>query len=111
MRYAPEPADVFLTVDPESGGVAAADAPDDAVPIKALITLALPVSTKTEAARKVGRRLDDRGFREAWAELEAAGDIQQAAGIWRVVATDPPKASNGHHPPLRLVDGDDPGAA
>jgi hypothetical protein len=102
MRYAPEPADVFLTIDPESGGVAAAESPDPkpktrSAPVreavKAAILAALPAS-KSDVATRIGRKLNDSTFRGAWGELEAAGEIAQNGSGWVVVVMSDPRATD-----------------
>lgn len=98
MRYAPEPADVFLTVDPEAGGVAGSDPPEDTGPqvsareaVTTAIKAALPAKTKKEVADKVGRRTDDKTFRDAWNDLRAAGELAEINGVWE---------GGGSHQPL-----------
>lgn len=116
MRYAPEPVDVFLEIDPEAGGVAASD-PPEACPVvprrQALavaIGAALPAKTKREVADKVGCRPDNQEFRGAWSDLRDAGELVEINGVWEggggglslgVPTTTP--LSNGHH---RLTDED-----
>ena len=91
MRYAIEPRDVFLEIAVEQGGVIAAGAPAAAptrptsTTVRQEILDSLPCATKTEAARKIGRSLNDRTFREVWAELERAGAIAPANGKGVVV--------------------------
>ncbi|UGS35248.1 AAA family ATPase [Capillimicrobium parvum] len=89
MRYAPEPADVFLGISPECGGVESSSPPENPGPqvpareaVAAAIKAALPAATKTEVARKVGRAINDRTFRDAWRDLEEAGEIAENSRIW-----------------------------
>lgn len=91
MRYAPEPADVYLDISPEAGGVAISGPPEDTGPqvsareaVAAAIKAALPAATKTAVAEKVGRSLNDNSFRGAWSDLQDAGEIAKNAGIWEV---------------------------
>ena len=89
MRYAPEPADVFLVIDPEQGGVAGSDPPESPGPVvpareamAVSIKAALPAKTKKEVADKVGKRTDDKTFRDAWSDLKTAREIVEVAGHW-----------------------------
>jgi archaellum biogenesis ATPase FlaH len=88
MRYAPEPADRFMVIDPEAGGVAGCDRPDagPVVPVRqsvaAQIKAALPGQYKKEVAEKIGRNGRDQTFRDAWADLERTGEIVQVSGQW-----------------------------
>lgn len=90
MRYAPEPRDTFLTISPEHGGVAETDPPESdvgpTVPVRQAVAdsirAALPAQYKKEVAEKVGRTDNDVTFRQAWAELERAGEIVQVSGVW-----------------------------
>lgn len=107
MRYAPEPADIYLEISPLDGGVVACGEPASETGrpqparqlVKKAILDALPARTKTEAAVVVGRGRDDYTFKAAWVELERAGVITQTGSpkLWRAV-TDPretrPPATN-----------------
>ncbi len=91
MRYAPEPADVYLDISPETGGVDGSDPPESAGPVVSAreatataIKAALPAKTKTEIADKVGRALNDNSFRGAWSDLEDAGEITKVSGHWEL---------------------------
>jgi hypothetical protein len=98
MRYAVEPPDVFLTISPADGGVAACDAPatrarsqaPTLAAVKQAILSALPAKTKTAAAGKVRRRDDDPTFRAAWAALEDDGAIAKQDRRWKVVVVQAP---------------------
>ena len=46
------------------------------------IKAAMPAKTKTEAAEKVGRTLNDTTFRGAWSDVEDAGGIVRVGGGW-----------------------------
>jgi hypothetical protein len=92
MRYSLEPPDVYLEISPEEGGVAASDPPEKPGPqipareaIATAIKAALPAKTKKEVADKIGRRPDDKTFRDAWNDLRATGDIAQVNGVWEGV--------------------------
>lgn len=95
MRYSREPPDVYLTIAPEEGGVAAADRPNRAwrsrsmaptrEAVKQGILEALPAKMKTEVAVALQRPINDRTFKEAWAELGRAGAIVKDGGRWVVV--------------------------
>lgn len=117
MRYAPEPPDVYLTISPEAGGVAASDPPEGVGPlvpareaVAAAILAALPAATKKEIADKVGRSPDNKTFRDAWSDLRAAHELVEINGVWwggggglRLSnATTTPLSSNGNggHPEL-----------
>jgi hypothetical protein len=91
MRYSLEPPDVYLTINPAVGGVAAADAPDDdgpKVPIRdavaQAIRAALPAKTKAEVALKVGRPRNDVTLASVWKDLEASGDVVEISGVWQL---------------------------
>jgi hypothetical protein len=90
MRYAAEPADRWLMISPENGGVLASEAPereDPKVPmrefVKGGIKAQLPARTKAEVAKALGRERDDSTFRDAWKELERGGTIWLSDGEWR----------------------------
>jgi hypothetical protein len=98
MRYSLEPPDVYLDISPEEGGVAGPDPPEDAGPqvpareaVATAIKAALPAKTKKEVADKVGRRTDDKTFRDAWNDLRAAGELAEINGFW---------VGGGSHQPL-----------
>ena len=81
--------DVYLTISPEQGGVAGADAPEPDGPVFPVrqavadaIKAALPVKFKKHAAEKIGRHDKDQTFRDAWEDLRRAGEIVQVAGTW-----------------------------
>jgi hypothetical protein len=104
MRYAAEPADRYLVIEPERGGVEAVDEPEaeTAKPIseavKAGILAQLPARTKTEVAKGLGRRLEDRTLREAWKELQAGGKIAQNGDKWVVVVPESLGMADYYHP-------------
>jgi hypothetical protein len=106
MRYAAEPADRYLVIEPERGGVEAVDVPEpseeDSRPVtgavKAGILARLPAETKTEVAEGLGRRLNDRAFRDGWKELQAEGKIAQESGKWMVVVVPDPRVADDYHP-------------
>ncbi len=108
MRYAPETPDRFLTIAPEHGGVEEADRPAMGAKlsareiVKQKILGNLPCGTKTEAARRIGRALNDRTFREVWAELERAGLIAQTRDQGVVVVELPREKTTTT--PLHLVE-------
>lgn len=91
MRYAAEPEDVWLTVDPVSGGVSlsAPGAPALSTPkapqreeTKDAILALLPVKSKREAARTLGKPYGDTTFMAAWEELQDEGLIARNDGVW-----------------------------
>jgi len=89
-RSAGEQPDRYLEVSFTDGGVKEADAPEPAGPVvpareavASAIKAALPAKTKKEVADKIGRRTDDKTFRDAWNDLKEAGEIVQAAGHWQ----------------------------
>jgi hypothetical protein len=89
MRYAAEPADRWLMISPENGGVLQSEAPEGPGPqvparaaVATAIKAALPAKTKKEVADKVGRRTDDKTFRDAWNDLRDLGDIVEINGVW-----------------------------
>jgi hypothetical protein len=103
MRYALEPPDVYLEISPEAGGVAGADPPEDpgpVVPMREAITVAIkaamPVQFKKQAAEKIGRRGDDKTFRDAWEDLERTGRIVQINGGWASGGGTPPRDWDYH---------------
>jgi RecA-family ATPase len=90
MRYAAEPADRWLMISPENGGVLASEAPereDAKMPmrefVKSGILAQLPAKTKTEVAKALGRERNDSTFADAWKELERDGTIWLSNGEWR----------------------------
>ena len=119
MRYAPEPPDIYLDINPEEGGVAGSDPPEDTgpqVPIReavaTAIAAALPAKTKKEVADKIGRRADNKTFRDAWEDLERAGGIVQINGGWAAGGGGLPLGNTTTTSRLRVVEGsDDPGVA
>jgi hypothetical protein len=102
MRYAAEPADRWLMISPENGGVLASEAPErnDKMPMREFvkdgIKAQLPAKTKAEVAKALGRNRDDSTFREAWKELEEAGEISQVDGLWRCGVVVPPLGPEHH---------------
>ena len=114
MRYAAEPRDVFLAIAPEQGGIIACDRPDDGSrtptgdTVRDEILGSLPCATKTAVARAIGRKLQDRTFRDAWADLERSGKIERTGDHWGVVVIGLPRENVTTTPPaLRLVEGVD----
>lgn len=103
MRYAIEPPDRFLVIAPEAGGVAACDAPEAGSKqpvlyvVKEEILAVLPISTKSEAAKRIGRSRDDVTFRKAWDDLYEAGTITADHGQWVVVVPPAPSGGGYHH--------------
>jgi hypothetical protein len=98
MRYAEEPEDRYLAVSPLDGGVvecAAAEPKPNRGSVRAMLSDAilstLPARTKSDVAEAVGRRRDDKTFREAWDVLERAGEIAMEAGGRFVVVVVPPR--------------------
>jgi hypothetical protein len=108
MRYEEEPADVFMAIAPELGGVVAVDAPPATqkpkAPTKEAVKRAildvLPVKNKTAAASKIDRRDDDTSFRHAWAELEHDGQIERVDGFWQKSCGCPGSLGGGPQPQL-----------
>jgi len=114
MRYAAEPRDVFLAIAPERGGVVACDRPGDGSrtptgdTVKDEILGSLPCATKTAVARAIGRKLQDRTFRDAWADLERTGKIERTGDRWGVVVIGLSRENVTTTPPaLRLAEGVD----
>jgi RecA-family ATPase len=90
MRYAAEPADRWLMISPENGGVLQSEAPereDAKMPmrefVKSGILAQLPAKTKTEVAKALGRERNDSTLADAWKELERDGKIWLSNGEWR----------------------------
>jgi len=68
----------------------------------------LPCATKTAVARAIGRKLQDRTFRDAWADLERSGKIERTGDHWGVVVIGLPREkTTTTTPALRLVEGVD----
>jgi archaellum biogenesis ATPase FlaH len=95
-RYDEAPPDRYVEVNFADGGVVAVDAPEDPGPViparqavAEAIKAAMPAKTKTEAAEKVGRSLNDTSFRGAWEDLERAGEISKSGDGWELSSRRP----------------------
>jgi AAA domain len=114
MRYAAEPADRWLMISPENGGVlesSASEREDTKSPMREFvkngILAQLPAKTKTDVGKALGRPLGDRTFREAWAELEEAGKITHCPidGEWQGVSRRQPLDNHDdYHPENPVVE-------
>jgi hypothetical protein len=111
MRYAPKPEDLWLAVDPLSGGVTATEpgTPPPRAPrrseMKDEIVAALPAPSKREVERRLGLAHSDTTFLAAWTELTDGGQIAFKDGSWVVVVlSTTPRDHHNTTTPLTVVE-------
>jgi hypothetical protein len=101
MRYAEEPRDRFLVIEPECGGVEAVDPPEAEEPVsetlKSGILAQLPAKTKSEVAKALGRNADNSPsaqLGESYGSKESSSRRTVHGGGWWSKSL-----GKHHHPP------------